>query len=201
MQTLYNRLPRSVHVEGKKYRLNLSYDVVLTCLDIQQDQAVPDYLKIPFMAEKLIRHGTKLPIELQAKIVAAVFKDCIYCTARKGKPSQTKTFDFKCDTDLIYASFCQAYGIDLIKKQGRLHWWKFYSLFAGLPKDTIMREVMSIRAREIPQPTKYNHAEIMALQEAKQYWALPGAALNAQSYQDGLQSLWTTLERQAQKHV
>ncbi len=40
----------------------------------------------------------------------------------------------------------QAYNIDLIEEQGKLHWKKFNALLSGLPDGTKFVEVMKIRA-------------------------------------------------------
>ena len=83
-----------------------------------------------------------------------------------------KSFDYVQDSELIYAAFYQAYGIDLIEEQGKMHWWKFSSLLNGLPSDTRFSEIVSIRTRPIPAPTKYNEQERQNLIKLKQEYAL-----------------------------
>ena len=72
-----------------------------------------------------------------------------------GKPSNAKEsersgepiIDYTIDAALIYASFMQAYGLDLIEVK-HLHWHKFLALLNGLPKDTIMSQVVGYRLYE-----------------------------------------------------
>ncbi|MEG2451128.1 MAG: Gp15 family bacteriophage protein, partial [Clostridia bacterium] len=96
-----------------------------------------------------------------------------------------------------YSSFVQAYNIDLIDMRNKLDWRKFYSLFLGLPESTKMREVMSIRARHIPFPTKNNQEEIRSLNELKAYWFLPCDI--KENYQTELNNLFNGLKNLAKK--
>ena len=65
-------------------------------------------------------------------------------TASNGKQEQAP-YDIRYDGDYIYASFLQAYGIDLFDVQGELHWRKFNALLSGLPEGTKLMEVIKIR--------------------------------------------------------
>lgn len=58
---------------------------------------------------------------------------------------QRAPYDIRYDGDYIYASFMQAYGIDLFDVQGKLHWKKFNALLSGLPEGTKLMEVIKIR--------------------------------------------------------
>ena len=102
--------------------------------------------------------------------------------------------DFEADSDYIYASFKQAYGMDLIRERGKLGWRNFCELLDGLPDKTKLKEVMRIRAMEVPEPTKYNQKERQNIMELKAYYALPVKNTNSGN---GLDMLFTTLERMA----
>ena len=54
----------------------------------------------------------------------------------------------KHDGAYIFASFMQAYRIDLIEEIGKLHWKKFNALIVGLPEGTKFVEVIKIRSYE-----------------------------------------------------
>ena len=142
----------------------------------------------------------RLPAADKQKLLEEILRQFVFFSRRKSRGGQPKAMDFEFDDDLIFASFRQAYGIDLREERGRMHWWKFYSLLQGLPNGTKLREVMEIRQRELPQPNGRNQKEIQQLLELKQYYAIPGAA-GMDDYQTGLQKLWNTLERQAKQDV
>ena len=85
-------------------------------------------------------------------------------------PNNKKITDFTQDADLIRAAFLQEYGINLYRD--KLHWMEFSSLLAGLPDGNRYNDVLGIRARPMPAPTKYNAEERRWLAKAKADLAL-----------------------------
>ena len=104
--------------------------------------------------------------------------------------------DFERDGDYIYASFMQAYQIDLIDEQGKLPWKKFLYLFNGLPADTKIKQIMRIRQMPVPEYNGKNSKEIQEINEMKSYYALPVQGGGGQS---GLDLLFHTLEGMAKR--
>lgn len=100
------------------------------------------------------------------------------------------------DGDYIYASFMQAYKIDLIEEQGRLPWKKFLYLFNGLPADTKIKQIMRIRQMPVPEYNGKNSKEIQEINEMKSYYTLPVEGGGGQS---GLDLLFHTLEGMAKR--
>lgn len=132
----------------------------------------------------------------KAGLLDCIVKDQIELPKRpQTGRARARTFDFCEDSDYIYASFMQAYGIDLVDCQGKLHWKKFIALFQGLPEGTKIREVMRIRGMELPKPTKHNQKEIQELMELKSYYAL---GYREEDTGNGLDRLFATLEGMAQ---
>lgn len=161
-QEFYRPLPYAVTYKGRKYELTPAYDNVLTMFaDVQ---GVPDYKVPEIMGHYLLRKPSADPELMQA--VSGVLFD----TANKAP--HAKSMDFIQDGPLIYAAFMQAYGMDLNDQRGRLHWWKFTALLRGLPSNTRFMEVVQIRTKPLPQPTKYNTQERAQLVRLKQEFAL-----------------------------
>lgn len=80
-------------------------------------------------------------------------------------------FSLKYDGVYIYSSFLQAYNIDLIEVQGKLHWQKFNALLNGLPSNTKFAEVLKIRSWE---PQKDDTQEyISSMRNLQTEYALP----------------------------
>lgn len=69
--------------------------------------------------------------------------------AGAGK-SNERAYDLVMDAGCIYASFLQAYHIDLTKVRF-LHWWAFTSLLENLPEDTPMAQRMHLRTMELSE--------------------------------------------------
>ncbi len=160
---LQDRLPRGVTVRGRFIKLDLDFRNVLNLMDtLARDDLLPearDYLAL--------RHLTRRPRWPQETLAALrpVLFPQTKRTASKGKIT-----DFEQDADLIRAAFRQVYGIDLYRD--KLHWLEFSALLAGLPEGNRYNEVLGIRARPMPAPTKYNAEERKWLAQAKADLAL-----------------------------
>ena len=81
-----------------------------------------------------------------------------------------KYYDLVEDSDYIYASFLQDYGIDLLEVFDEMHWFKFMALLGSLSDKTTFKNVIEIRQMEIPKDATAK--ERMAILESKQSVAL-----------------------------
>lgn len=188
---------------GRKIRLNLSYDTVLMVYEIWQDGLFTDADKVELCLNILCRGWRSKRLvrackwQERGEILAAIFQEHIN-TQKQNSASREQVFDFAQDAEYIYASFMLDYGIDLIAEQGRLDWRKFIALFSGLSERTKMREIISIRSRKIPSPTKYNADEIAALKEAKAFYALKSPFSDKEAnFEQGLTQLFNILKARA----
>mgnify|MGYP002525695867 CR=1 FL=1 len=76
-----------------------------------------------------------------------------------------KLTSFEQDAALIRAAFRQVYHIDLFRD--KLTWFEFSELLHNLPDGNRYEDVIGIRARPMPAPTKYNAKEREWLMKAK----------------------------------
>ena len=72
---------------------------------------------------------------------------------------------FEQDAPYIRAAFRQSYNIDLFRD--KLTWFEFTELLHALPEGCRFMEIIGIRARPLPAPTKWNGKEREALLRAK----------------------------------
>ena len=86
--------------------------------------------------------------------------------AKKGE----RITDLEQDADMIRAAFMQSYGINLYRDN--LHWFEFSALLSCIPEGSKYSEILSIRARPIPEATKYNEKERAWLINAKAEFGL-----------------------------
>ena len=191
----------AVIFRGRKYRLNLAYDAVLSCIQAGRDPVLGDLDKLELCLAILVKNKRalrRLNPQDKSELYEEISSKHLNVISRKapGKQAQPVS-DFVEDFDLIYSSFRFAYGMDLSRERGKLPWKEFCWLFEGLPPGCKMREVMEIRARKIPAPTKYNQEEIRQLTELKQYWTLP--VLGPANYQEQLECLFEALSRLARR--
>ena len=158
---LYEKLPDSVTVKGKKIRLDLDFRNVLRMMDVmQREYMMPEARE--YLAMKSI---CRRPVPgMMGSVINLLFP----------KPEieieHQRITDYEQDADLIRAAFMQAYGINLYRD--RLHWFEFMALMAGLPQGSRYTEILSIRARPLPAMTKYNAEERNWLIRAKAEYAI-----------------------------
>ena len=162
---LTDRLPYSVTYMGKRYKLRPWFDNVLRVLEIEESTDLLESEKLDLMLYELIKG--KYPLD--AGLLNAATKTLF--VFKSGK-SEQKTMDYEQDADLIYSGMMQAYGIDLFKVQGKLHWWSFVALLNGLPDNCKLAQVLHVRVMPIPKPTKYNGEERAKIVRLKQDVAL-----------------------------
>lgn len=160
---LQDRLPRGVIVNGKYYKADFDFRNVLNMMDVlARDDLLPEARD--YLALKCLMKHPKHVQDTLSEVKAVLFP------ATKRSADKAKITDFTQDADLIRAAFLQVYGINLYKDA--LHWLEFSSLLAGLPEGNRYSDVLGIRARPMPAPTKYNAEERKWLAKAKADLAL-----------------------------
>lgn len=200
-RTLWERPVSRVVYKGKPYRLRTAFRRVLQCYRVMEDDALDDGDKIGLCLALLLRpvsrlRAGRLPEPEKIRLFEAVFRD--YVDAGGKKAGGEKALDFDQDAGLIYAAFAQCYGLDLLGKDRGLHWWKFVQLLGGLPEDTRLMQIVSIRTRPLPKPTKYNAEERRSLLRLKGLYRLEESpAEREQRLQDGLRKMAAMLEGMA----
>ena len=155
---LYEKLPDSVTVNGRKIRLKLDFRNVLKMIDIlEQDDLMAearDWLAMKCICRKPVK-GMK----------PAVMKLLFPKTE-----SRERITDMTQDADLIRGAFRQVYGINLYKD--KLNWFEFCCLLSCVPEGNRYSDVLSIRARPMPEATAYNKKERERLAQAKSEFGL-----------------------------
>lgn len=159
---LQDRLPEGVEVDGKFYKLDFDFRNVFRMIDIlDEENLMPEARE--YNALKCL---TKHPRNVH-KVLSEV-KKLLFKSPRKANGQ--KVTDFVQDAGLIRSAFRQVYGIDLYRD--RLHWIEFTELLNAIPEGNRYSEVVGIRARPIPAPTKWNQNERNWLIRAKSDVAL-----------------------------
>lgn len=183
MFSLYYKLNDVYEIDGVEYQVNASFDNILKLIDMTRDKTLATNYRVVLGIKMLFGKETDLiqayPFQELNDIFLDVFK--IYVNQGKepeikkdlaGKPlppefqkDKESSYSLKYDAEYIYSSFMQAYGIDLLEEQGKLHWFKFQALLAGLPEDTKFRQVVSIRLWKKPSKSDNEESQMRELQE------------------------------------
>lgn len=180
--------------KGKKYRVSTAFDTVLLLQELYAEQDLEAGDKITQALRMLVRSRFRLWLLSdmeKAELLEVITREKISLPQRPRVRKQQRLMDFDADREYIYASFKQVYHMDLYEERGRLSWKRFCELLDGLPDKTKLRQVMQIRAMDIPEPTRYNQKERQNIMELKAYYALPAKGGGGQK---GLDMLFNALE-------
>lgn len=201
MLDLSRKLTDKLVIDDEEFPLNLSFDNVLRLFEMWRDEDVPEYVK-PHFGIRILTGETLdgFTVEEMSEVFNEVFEEHISLsevednhveydlagnpmktTASNGKQEQAP-YDIRFDGDYIYASFLQAYGIDLFDVQGKLHWKKFNALLSGLPEGTKLMEVIKIRKWK---PQKGDSAEYKEeMRRLQKDYALPNDIIEDEEYEE-----------------
>lgn len=196
---LVDELVLEIEGEEQIFPLLLSFDRVLKLFEMWGDEEIPEIMR-PLLALKILTGVSfeNLTVDEAMEIVRAVFEEHIQTrkvddeveydlagnvikTTSADEPHK-RLYNLKYDGDYVFASFMQAYRIDLIEEIGRLHWRKFNALLVGLPKGTKFVEVLKIRSYE---PQKGDSQEyIEKMRELQREFRLPDEEIDDETEED-----------------
>lgn len=200
MFTLSESLEDEIEIDGETYRLNLSFDTVLRFFDLMNDKHFLDVDKIEIAFRMFVDADDGFDFETKYNVIETIVKRFILDKDEGDLPepdSDTEApqsggrryYDFKKDAEFIYASFMQEYGIDLIEQQGKLRWEKFKALLVGLRDETKFKEIIGIRAMDLPRG-KGMEEERRRIRKLKKIYALEQ---DQQTKEEKLDALFNTL--------
>lgn len=154
---LQDTLPNGVTVDGRFYKLDFDFRNVLRMMDeLDRDDVMPEARA--YNALKCLTNRPKNVPKVLEAVKGLLFQE-------KPKKDAQKVTDFVQDAGMIRAAFRQAYGIDLYRD--KLHWIEFSEMLNAIPEGSRYAEVVGIRVRPMPAPTKWNAQEREWLMKAK----------------------------------
>ncbi len=157
------RLLMDVTWRGRQYALKPYVRNMLDAIDALHDDGITPEDGLDIALRCLVEGRIPRKIADKRELLEAIF------TAFNDTEKRTRTekpcISLTQDADMIIAAFRQAYGIDL--QAERLHWQTFQALLGAIPSDTRLGEVVALRLRPIPKPTKTNGEEIAELMKAQ----------------------------------
>lgn len=176
---LHYKLNDQVDIDGELYEVNAAFDVILRIIDLLEDNAFGPVLKVKavlkmLIGDELAEYSHAERQECMERILdqyVQIKEEVVY--DRKGNPMPVPPkeeqsgaeYSYTEDADYIYSAFVQAYGIDLIDQQGKLHWSKFKALLGSLPKDTMFSQIMQIRGWKSSDDKKKHSVRMQELQK------------------------------------
>lgn len=162
---LFDRLPDRITVGKRVFKCNFDFRNVLKMLEIMQRDDIYVTARDYHCVKCVIRHRMNLKTAAEAYKVL-----CDLLFEKRPESDEKRLTSFEQDAPLIRAAFRQVYGVDLFRD--KLTWFEFTELLQNLPEGNRYEDVIGIRARPLPAPTKYNAKEREWLMQAKQQVAL-----------------------------
>lgn len=201
MLDLSRKLTDTLVIDDEEFPLNLSFDNVLRLFEMWRDEDIPEFVK-PHFGIRILTGETleDFTVEEMSEVFNEVFEEHISLSTVEdnhveydlaGNPMKTTAsnsgqekapYDIRFDGDYIYASFLQAYGIDLFDVQGKLHWKKFNALLSGLPEGTKFMEVIKIRKWKPQKGDSAGYKEEM--RRLQKDYALPYEIVEEEEYEE-----------------
>lgn len=148
-----------IKILGQEYRLNLTFGNIMKVFELDNEKEEKRINNALFLLL-----GENLDLPIGKKIEVYNFIENEYLTMRSAprfitdawgnvidvsdleNEKEERYYDLIFDSKEIYASFMQAYQIDLISKRDCLHWYKFNALLAALPSNTAFKQLIEIRS-------------------------------------------------------
>ena len=155
---LNDLLPQTYNYNEEEIEIDLSFDNILDIFDVLKMFELSEYHRAELCLTLLFGEDIIEDIDI-INVWNEVFELYLDSTkeeminydlagnpmpAKKGEP----LIDLDQDAEYLYSSFIQAYGINLIQEQGKLHWYEFKALLNGLPENTIIKQIIHIRSYE-----------------------------------------------------
>ncbi len=153
---LNDLLPETYEYNEEEIEIDLSFDNILDIFDVLGMKELPELYRAELCLVLLFGEDV-INSEDTIKIYNEVFDLFLGTDSNKpikydlaGNPMPAKKveplIDLDQDAEYLYSSFIQAYGINLIQEQGKLHWFEFKALLNGLPENTIIKQIIHIRS-------------------------------------------------------
>lgn len=147
MSLLTDQLPVCVEVDGARWPINPDFRLMV---ELESAVTSPNGLE-PGVLEELL--GRFYPQGIPPGVEAAVNRTLWFYRCGKeeeggnvGHIGKSRVYDFEQDAEALYASFLQAFKIDLTTDN--VHWWQFRRLMFGLPPETPFAQRLHYRTAD-----------------------------------------------------
>ena len=138
---LNDLLPKTYEYRDLEIEIDLTFDNVLDLFDVIGLKELSEFHRAELCLVLLFGDGVIEP-EDTVEVWNDVFDRFLDSTKEEvvqydiaGNKMPTKAseplIDLDQDAEFLYSSFIQAYGINLIQVQGKLHWYEFKALLTG----------------------------------------------------------------------
>lgn len=154
--SLYQAPPDRVTVECVEYAVDTDFRVWMELQSVLSGEQEGQADRIAGFLERLGLPVCKASLDAVVEFYTAESQEKVVASRK----ACSIAFDFRKDSEYIYAAFMGAYGIDLTT--AALHWWTFKALFKALPEDCELCRIMryrTIELKDVPKEQRRFYAE------------------------------------------
>lgn len=164
---------KTVDYKGESIEINFSFDSVLKCFEIANNDLFKEYEKVLVMFRVLVKDYQQyrgFNLSDRDSVVKLIFQT--YMQFQSSDDEQVPIIDYSIDAERIYASFLLV-GIDLQEEMGKMDWDKFMAIFNNLPEDSPIMKAIGYRVMKLPTEKEVGKKERQRLMKLKDFYELP----------------------------
>lgn len=164
---------KTVDYKGESIEINLSFDSILRCFEIANNDLFKEYEKVLVMFRVLVKDYQQyrgFNLSDRDSVVKLIFQT--YMQFQSSDDEQVPIIDYSIDAERIYASFLLV-GIDLQEEMGKMDWDKFMAIFNNLPEDSPIMKAIGYRVMKLPTEKEVGKKERQRLMKLKDFYELP----------------------------
>lgn len=143
MNFFYENYPESIYVDGKKIRIITDFREYIRLQDALLDRLLTSYERYYIISQYFLDECI-----VDEKAISELTKFMAMedgsNTSSSNKKTSKQLYSYSFDFPYILSAFIQVYGINL-QTIPYMHWWKFQTLFNGLPQDTEIKQRIMYR--------------------------------------------------------
>lgn len=143
-------LPSAVTAAGIAVPIETDFRLGLLMGELAEDPSLTEEMRASLLLRLYCR---EIPDGVDRAELTMAILDFYAMDPERRRPPQghgrkkEPVYDFDADGNRIFASFLQAYGIDLTAV--RMHWWKFMILLFSLPEGTPFMQAVRLRGMDL----------------------------------------------------
>lgn len=148
MNLFYEEYPESVKVHGENIRIITDFREYIRLQDALLDIQLSDYEKYFIICEYFLDDCIVDEEAIQAFTRFMAMDEIEQAGVTRKSNAKERLYSFSIDFPYILSAFSHVYGINLQEIE-YMHWWKFRTLFDGLPENTEIKQRIMYRSIDL----------------------------------------------------
>ncbi len=148
MNLFYEDYPETVKVSGRNVRIVTDFREYIRLHDALQDDKLTEYQKYLVICEYFLGKCVINEVAIKALTEFMSMEQIERAGVIQKSDEEEQLYSFSIDFPYILSAFIHVYGINL-QTVRYMHWWKFRTLFDGLPENTEIKQRIMYRSIDL----------------------------------------------------